>query len=92
MAKAMYKVGSKVTVASGPNQGKSGKVRGYTDLAQDDIVHVIDLDEPMFVHHPNDPKFDPITGQQTKGHQVDWIEAPASTLSDGGAPHQADMK
>lgn len=88
----MFKVGSKVTVTgkspvpvagSGPNDdhtGKTGKVRSYTDLSQDDIIHVVDLDEPMFVHGPNDPKFNPLTGEKTRGTQVDWIEVPASCL------------
>jgi hypothetical protein len=61
--------------------GKTGTVRGYNDMAVEDVIHVIDLDEPLFVHGPNDPKFDPITGEKTPGHRVDWVEVPASCLS-----------
>ena len=88
---ALFPVGKKVTVtAKSPvpvagngddHTGKIGKVRGYTDLAKEDIIHVIDLDEPLFVHGPNDPKFDPATGTPIRGNQVNWIEVPASCLS-----------
>jgi len=60
--------------------GKTGRVRGYTDLAKDDIIHVVDLDEPMFVYLPNEPQFDPKTGEKLQGHKVAWIEVPASCL------------
>jgi hypothetical protein len=33
------------------------------------------------VHLPNQPQFDPMTGTPLRGHQVDWIEVPASCLS-----------
>jgi len=71
----------KVAGSGDDHTGKTGKVRGYTDLAKDDIIHVIDLDEPFFVHGPNDPKFDPMSGVATQGNRVDWIEVPASCLS-----------
>lgn len=86
----LFSIGSKVTVTkkspvpvagSGDDHtGKTGKVRAYTDLAKDDVIHIVDLDEPMFVYLPNEPLFDPKTGEKTKGHQVDWVEVPASCL------------
>jgi hypothetical protein len=86
----LFPEGKKVTItAKSPvpvagsgddHTGLTGRVRGYTDLAKEDVIHIIDLDEPLFVHGPNDPKFDPHTGEPTKGHQVDWIEVPASCL------------
>lgn len=87
---ALFPIGSKVTVtAKSPvpvsgsgddHTGKTGKVRAYTDLAKTDIIHVVDLDEPVFVHLPNEPKFDPATGELLRGHQIDWIEVPGSCL------------
>jgi hypothetical protein len=89
MAK-LFAVDKKVTVTgkspvpvAGSNDdhtGKSGTVRGYVDLSKEDVVHIIDLSEPVFVHGPNDPKFDALTGEKTRGNQVDWIEVPASCL------------
>jgi hypothetical protein len=89
---SIFKVGSKVTVTDKipvpvagsvigvDHIGKTGKVRAYTDLSKDDIIHIIDLDEPMFVHLPGQPLFDPMTGEKTVGHQIDWIEVPGSCL------------
>ncbi len=87
----LFPVGKKVKVvaqslvpvagSSADHTGKTGKVRAYTDLAREDVIHVIDLDEPMFVHLPDQPQFDPMTGAKLQGHQVDWIEVPASCLS-----------
>jgi hypothetical protein len=87
----LFPIGKKVKViAKSPvpvagsgddHTGKTGKVRAYADLAKEDVIHVVDLDEPMFVHLPNQPQFDPMTGEKTQGHQIDWIEAPASCLS-----------
>jgi hypothetical protein len=87
----LFPVGKKVKVTarsqvpvagSGDDHtGKTGKVRGYTDLANEDVIHIVDLDEPLFVHLPNQPQFDPMTGASLRGHQVDWIEVPASCLS-----------
>ena len=87
----LFPIGKKVTVtakSSAPvagsgddHTGKTGKVRAYTDLAKDDIIHVVDLDEPFFVYGPNDPKFDPLTGAKVQGNKVAWIEVPGSCLS-----------
>jgi hypothetical protein len=89
---AIFPVGSNVTVtAKSPvpvagsgddHTGKTGRVHGYADLApkSGDIIHVVDLDEPMFVHLPNEPQFDPNTGEKLQGHKVEWIEVPASCL------------
>lgn len=86
----LFPVGKKVTItgkspvpvagSADDHTGKTGKVRAYTDLAQEDIIHVIDLDEPMSVFLPNQPQFDPATGAKLPGHQVHWIEVPASCL------------
>ena len=88
----MFPIGKKVKViakssvpvsGSGDDHtGKTGKVRAYTDLAREDVIHVVDLDEPLFVHLPNQPQFDPMTGASLQGqHRIDWIEVPASCLS-----------
>jgi hypothetical protein len=87
----LFPVGKKVKIiAKSPvpvagsgedHTGKTGKVRSYTDLAKDDVIHVVDLDEPFFVYGPNDPKFDSISGAPVLGNQVDWIEVPGSCLS-----------
>ncbi len=87
----LFSIGKKVKViAKSPvpvagsgddHTGKTGWVRAYTDLAKEDVIHVINLDEPMFVHLPNESQFDPNTGVKLRGHQVDWIEVPASCLS-----------
>jgi hypothetical protein len=87
---ALFSVGKKVTVtakttvpvagSSDDHTGKTGTVRGYTDLAKDDIIHIVDLDAPFFVYGPNDPQFDPMTGAKVQGNKVDWIEVPASCL------------
>ena len=88
----IFKIGSTVTVtgkttvpvagsAVGEDHtGKTGKVRGYTDLSKDDVIHIVDLDPPIFVNLPGQPQFDSTTGEKLKGHQVDWIEVPASCL------------
>jgi len=87
----LFPIGKKVTVTakssvpvagSGDDHtGKTGRVRAYTDLAKDDIIHIVDLDEPFFVYGPNDPKFDQLTGKPVQGNKVDWIEVPGSCLS-----------
>jgi len=87
----LFPVGKKVKItAKSPfpvagsgddHTGKTGKVRGYADLAKEDVIHIIDLDEPMFVYLPGQPQFDPQTGEKMQGHQVAWIEVPASCLS-----------
>jgi hypothetical protein len=89
---ALFPVGKKVTVAAkspvpvagsdDDHTGKTGRVRGYTDLAKEDVIHVIDLDEPFFVHDANQPQFDPKTGEKNPAamSKVDWIEVPASCL------------
>jgi hypothetical protein len=86
----LFTVGKKVTVtaktpvpvagSSDDHTGKTGVVRGYTDLAEEDVIHIVDLDEPFFVHGTNESQFDPRTGEKLPGHQVDWIEVPASCL------------
>lgn len=87
----LFAVGKKVKIiakspvpVAGSNDdhtGKTGTVRSYTDLAREDVIHVIDLDEPVFVYLPNQPQFDPISGDKVPGHRVDWVEVPASCLS-----------
>jgi hypothetical protein len=85
----IFPVGKSVTVTakssvpvagSADATGKTGKVRGYTDMAKDDIIHVIDLDEPIFVYLPGMAQFDPHTGEKLQGHKVEWVEVPASCL------------
>ena len=87
---ALFPIGKSVKVTaksmvpvagSADATGKTGKVRGYTDLAKEDIIHVVALDDPMFVYLPNEPQFDPKSGDKLQGHQVDWVEVPASCLS-----------
>jgi hypothetical protein len=100
---AIFSVGSKVTVTAkspvpvaghgGDHTGKTGKVRGYTDLSpkSGDIIHIIDLDEPFMVPNetPNPQAYGPQGMLPHKIHGVDrlpdqevtWIEVPASCLS-----------
>ena len=71
--------------------GKTGTVRSYADLAKEDVIHIVDLDEPLVVPDgtPNPPAYGPNgpTGQRIHGDaprpdmKVDWIEVPASCLS-----------
>jgi hypothetical protein len=86
---ALFPIGKQVTVTakspvpvagSADAIGKTGKVRGYADLAKDDVIHIVDLDEPIFVYLPGMPQFDPQTGEKLQGHKVEWVEAPGSCL------------
>jgi hypothetical protein len=61
--------------------GKTGTVRAYTDMLQEDVIHVITLDEPLVVFLPSEPLYDPVSGAKLPGHKVEWIEVPGSCLS-----------
>lgn len=98
----LFPEGKKVTITgkspipvAGSNDdhtGKTGRVRGYTDLAKDDVIHIVDLGhyeegewipDPILMPDTSQPQFDPMTGEKNLAavHKIHWVEVPASCLS-----------
>lgn len=91
---AYYPPGEKVTVKSGTYQGKdlagmTGVVRGHNDMAQDDVVHVVDLHEDHHFTVPNGTPNPPgqyggnvhgPEGPQPREWPITYVEVPLSCL------------
>ena len=92
----LYPVASKVTITSGSYQGvalegKIGRVRGFTDLAKADIIHVVDLDAEHCFKVPNGTGNPPsplngapiwgLSGPEPREFPITYVEIPASCLS-----------
>lgn len=90
-----FQPGDRVTIGSGSYHGvdltgKTGVVRGHADLAKDDVMTVVDLDEKHHFKVPNgtaNPP-NPLTGQPIHGQHPEpreWpiihVEVPTSCLS-----------
>lgn len=93
---AYFPPGDHVTINGGsyhgvPLAGKTGVVRGHADMAQDDVMTVVDLHKDHHFKVPNGTANPPhhLTGQPIHGHSgpeprefpITHVEVPTSCLS-----------